>query len=53
VYRVRIGDPTEPRVLDRGGSTAAASWFSAQEALKLPLTEVAQDALAQYVSGDR
>jgi ADP-ribose pyrophosphatase YjhB (NUDIX family) len=53
VYRVRIEEPTEPRVLDRGGSTAAASWFSAREALTLPLTEVAQEALAQYVGGDR
>jgi ADP-ribose pyrophosphatase YjhB (NUDIX family) len=53
VYRVHIEEPTEARVLDRGGSTADAAWFTPEEAQRLQLTEVAQEALAQYVSGDR
>lgn len=53
VYRVRIDNPTEPEVVDHGGSTAAAAWFTPAEAAALPLSEVAQDALAQLLAGDR
>jgi ADP-ribose pyrophosphatase YjhB (NUDIX family) len=53
VYRVRIDNPTEPEVVDHGGSTAAAAWYTPAEAAALPLTEVAQDALAQLLAGDR
>jgi ADP-ribose pyrophosphatase YjhB (NUDIX family) len=53
VYRVRIDNPTQPEVVDHGGSTSAAAWFTPDEAVALPLTEVAQDALAQLRAGDR
>ena len=53
VYRVRIDNPTAPEVVDHGGSTAAAGWFTPAEAAALPLTEVAQEALAQLLAGDR
>ncbi|HKD97101.1 MAG TPA: NUDIX domain-containing protein, partial [Micromonosporaceae bacterium] len=45
VYAVRVSQPTAPQVLERNGSTAAASWFTLPEVLELPLTEVAQEAL--------
>jgi 8-oxo-dGTP diphosphatase len=53
VYRVRIDNPTAPEVADHGGSTAAAAWFTLAEAAALPLTEVAEEALAQLLAGDR
>ena len=46
VYRVAVPEPTEPRVIDQGGSTAAAAWFLPVRALELPLTEVAYDMVA-------
>ncbi len=48
VYAVRVERPTTPRVLEEGGSTAAASWFSVAQARDLPLTEVAHAALARH-----
>lgn len=45
VYAVRVARPSTPAVLERGGSTAAAAWFSAAAALELSLTEVAFEAL--------
>jgi ADP-ribose pyrophosphatase YjhB (NUDIX family) len=53
VYRVHVEEPTEPRVLDHGGSTAAAGWFTPAEALALSMTEVAHEALSQHLAGDR
>jgi ADP-ribose pyrophosphatase YjhB (NUDIX family) len=44
-YAVRVGQPSPPRVQERGGSTARAGWFPAAQALELPLTEVALQAL--------
>jgi hypothetical protein len=41
VYAVRVPEPTTPRVVDGGGSTAAAAWFPRAKAAALPLTEVA------------
>jgi 8-oxo-dGTP diphosphatase len=41
IYRVRVAEPTTPRVMDGGGSTAAAAWFSPARAAELSLTEVA------------
>jgi ADP-ribose pyrophosphatase YjhB (NUDIX family) len=43
VYRVRVAEPTEPQVMDGGGSTAAAGWFAPTRAAELPLTEVAME----------
>jgi 8-oxo-dGTP diphosphatase len=43
VFRVRVEEPTEPRVVEATGSTAAAAWYEPGEALKLPLTEVARE----------
>jgi ADP-ribose pyrophosphatase YjhB (NUDIX family) len=45
VFAVRIARPTQPRVLERGGSTQAAAWLTLEQAGKLPLTEIAQTAL--------
>jgi ADP-ribose pyrophosphatase YjhB (NUDIX family) len=44
-YRVEVPLPTPPRVLDVGGSTDAAYWFTAAELAGLALTEVTVEAL--------
>jgi 8-oxo-dGTP diphosphatase len=44
-YQVRVDEPTEPRVLDTGGSTARAGWFAAGDLAGLELTEVTVEAL--------
>jgi ADP-ribose pyrophosphatase YjhB (NUDIX family) len=49
-YRVIIDVPTEARVLDSGGSTAAAGWFSRAEAARLPMTDATRTALADYAA---
>lgn len=41
LYRVTVVDPTAPRVVEVGGSTAEAGWFTRAEAAALPLTDVA------------
>jgi 8-oxo-dGTP diphosphatase len=46
-YRVMVDQPTRPRVVDVGGSTAAARWFSPDQLADLPMTEVTSEALAQ------
>jgi ADP-ribose pyrophosphatase YjhB (NUDIX family) len=53
VYRVAVERPTEPRVMEQGGSTAAAGWFRPAQALELPLTEVAHDMVGREMSGGR
>jgi hypothetical protein len=40
---VAVERPTRPRVMEKGGSTAAAGWFPPARALELSLTEVAHD----------
>jgi ADP-ribose pyrophosphatase YjhB (NUDIX family) len=53
IYRVRVAEPTTPTVLDSGGSTAAAAWFSPASVAGLSLTaefsltEVALEAVQQ------
>jgi hypothetical protein len=42
-----VDEPTRPRVLDAGGSTAAARWFSTAQLADLPVTEVTSKALVQ------
>jgi 8-oxo-dGTP diphosphatase len=44
-YRVRVPRPTDPRVLDAGGSTDQARWFGVGEVAGLPRTEVTVEAL--------
>ncbi|NJC70200.1 NUDIX domain-containing protein [Planosporangium thailandense] len=44
-YRVEVPVPTPPKVLDVGGSTDTARWFTAAELAGLPLTEVTVEAL--------
>ena len=44
-YRVHVPLPTDPRVLDAGGSTAEARWFAADELAGLVRTEVTVEAL--------
>jgi ADP-ribose pyrophosphatase YjhB (NUDIX family) len=46
-YRVMVDQPTRPRVVDTGGSTAAARWFSLSQLADLAITEVTSEALAQ------
>jgi ADP-ribose pyrophosphatase YjhB (NUDIX family) len=47
VFGVQVARPTQPRVLEHGGSTEAAAWLTLDQAWKLPLTEIAQTALGQ------
>ncbi|KUL36591.1 NUDIX domain-containing protein [Actinoplanes awajinensis] len=47
VYRVRVDEPVTASVTEAaGGSTDRASWFTLGEVGELPLTELAQEALA-------
>lgn len=45
-YRVEVAEATEPVVHERGGSTAEAAWFDADEVAGLRLTEVTTEAFA-------
>lgn len=47
VFRVVVDRPTQPRVIDVGGSTADARWVTPVEAARLPLTDLAQLLLAR------
>jgi 8-oxo-dGTP diphosphatase len=48
VYRVRVDEPVIATVTEAaGGSTDRASWFTRREVAELPLTELAEEALAQ------
>jgi ADP-ribose pyrophosphatase YjhB (NUDIX family) len=44
-YRVLVDEPTEPRVAERGGSTALARWFTGDEVAALAVTEITTEAL--------
>jgi 8-oxo-dGTP diphosphatase len=46
VYRIAVDDPTEPRVLDVGGSTVRSNWFSRADIAALPVTDVVDWALS-------
>jgi 8-oxo-dGTP diphosphatase len=51
LFRVEIDTPTPPVVTEEaGGSTAAAGWFPAERAARLPLTEVARAALRRLAA---
>jgi ADP-ribose pyrophosphatase YjhB (NUDIX family) len=46
LYRVEVDAPTEATVTEAaGGSTERAGWFTPEQAARLPLTEVAAEAL--------
>ncbi|GIM92739.1 NUDIX hydrolase [Paractinoplanes toevensis] len=46
LFRVHVDVPTEPVVTEAaGGSTAEAGWFTRAEAERLPLTELAREAV--------
>lgn len=49
VYRVHIDAPTPARVTEGAGSTVEAGWFTAREAVTLPLTEVARDSIERHL----
>jgi ADP-ribose pyrophosphatase YjhB (NUDIX family) len=51
-YRVRVPCPTDPLVLDTGGSTSEARWFGQDELAALPSTEVTVEALRRAGLGD-
>jgi 8-oxo-dGTP diphosphatase len=53
LFRVRVDEPTSAQVTEgAGGSTVAAGWFQAAEAAKLPLTEIAREALAHLLRSE-
>ena len=41
VYAVEVPAPTAPRVVEVGGSTSAAGWFTPDQVAALPLTRIA------------
>jgi hypothetical protein len=50
LFRVRVDEPTPARVTEgAGGSTVAAGWYEPTQATKLPLTEIAREALAHLL----
>ena len=52
VFRVRVDEPTEPRVVESRGSTTAAAWYLPEAAARLPLSEVAREALALLIAAE-
>ncbi|HLL66134.1 MAG TPA: NUDIX domain-containing protein [Micromonosporaceae bacterium] len=44
-YRVSVARSSSPKVLDAGGSTVEARWFTSDELSDLPITEVTEEAL--------
>jgi 8-oxo-dGTP diphosphatase len=51
LFRVQVDAPTEPVVTEAaGGSTAAAGWFSPEQAGKLLLTEIARSGIDRLTS---
>ncbi|MFC7481388.1 NUDIX hydrolase [Luedemannella flava] len=52
VFRVVVDEPTAAAVTEApGGSTAEAGWFSVSDALRLPLTEIAEESIAGHLRG--
>ncbi|GAA3911162.1 NUDIX domain-containing protein [Actinoplanes auranticolor] len=47
LFRMRVDEPAEPKVLESGGSTAAAGWFDPGTLGDIPLTEVTREAIAR------
>jgi ADP-ribose pyrophosphatase YjhB (NUDIX family) len=47
VYRATCAAPSDPRVIEVGGSTEAAGWFSAQKLAQLPVVDSWADVLPQ------
>jgi ADP-ribose pyrophosphatase YjhB (NUDIX family) len=45
VFQVTVPEPTPPRVLDAGGSTVEAAWFTSAETRTLALTDLARAVL--------
>ncbi len=50
IYRVRVDQPTQPQVLDPGGSTIDAEWFTPYDAMDLMLTDTARAALLRALT---
>ena len=46
LFRVEVDESTDPVVVEQGGSTSAAAWFTPAEADRLDLTELARGAVA-------
>jgi ADP-ribose pyrophosphatase YjhB (NUDIX family) len=53
LYRVTVPEPSVPTVTDVGGSTDAAAWFTADELVDLPVTDVVGLALSRPGAPDR
>ena len=45
IFRVVVDAPTAPQVLDQGGSTAEAGWFTRADAASLPLNDLTAETL--------
>jgi 8-oxo-dGTP diphosphatase len=48
IFRVTVDRPTVPQVLDSGGSTEAARWFTPDQIASVPLTDVAAAMIDRY-----
>jgi 8-oxo-dGTP diphosphatase len=46
LFRVEVDESTDPVVVEQGGSTSAAAWFTPAETARLDLTELARGAVA-------
>ncbi|WP_344075721.1 NUDIX hydrolase [Luedemannella helvata] len=54
VFRVIVDEPTAASVMEApGGSTAEAGWFTVADALRLPLTEIAEESISGQLAGHR
>lgn len=51
VYRATVAEPTPPEVIEADGSTARAIWASAEEAVRLTLTEIAREMIDEHLWG--
>jgi len=47
VFRATVPQPTQPIVMEENGSTTAAAWYPPAQALRLNLTEIARDCIAE------
>lgn len=50
LYRVEVDEPSVPRVVEDGGSTAEARWFGRAEVAGLRLNTLARDVINRYAA---
>jgi ADP-ribose pyrophosphatase YjhB (NUDIX family) len=49
IFRVTVGEPTDPKVLDPGGSTDQVGWFQPAEIEGLTLNKLAKSVISSYL----